>query len=431
MLLDFFTSPVMRAPTWGTLFMCIAASLMGVIVLLKKRSLLTEALSHATYPGIVGGALLFTLLFPRGEAWLQIPFFLGAFASSYLALKGIEWFEKRRKVASDASLSFILSLFFGFGILLASGMQSVQPKTYQSLQMLLFGQSATMNDLHIAIYGALTLVVVLFITLSFRSLQATLFDRGFAASIGIKVPFFERILFWLLLFSLIVGMRCVGVVLMSGMAIAPAVAARQFSNRLKTIFYLAGLFGALSGLLGNILSIELSLALSASGEKISLPTGPMIVLMGTLIALLSLLFAPKKGLLFRLFRAMQFRLRCLEENLLKAMWKRGEATVERRNVATFYVLLKLRREGWVEKRGNLYVLTSDGKRKASRIVRLHRLWELYLSSELKFEVGKVHQNAEEMEHILTPELEERLTRLLSNPKADPHNQPIPERHADE
>ncbi|MBU6446994.1 MAG: metal ABC transporter permease, partial [Verrucomicrobia bacterium] len=210
---------------------------------------------------------------------------------------------------------------------------------------------------------------------------------------------------------LIIGIRSVGVVLMSGMAIAPAVAARQFSDRLQTIFLLAALFGALSAFLGNIGSVWLNL-----------PTGPAIVIVGALFAFLSLLFAPLRGLLFRLYRIGAFRLRCVEENLLKTLWKK-------RILATHswtckIALWRLQRAGWVDANRTL---TDDGAKKAASIIRLHRLWELYLTEELGVQAEKVHRTAEEMEHIITPEMEERLTRLLENPKHDPHHQPIPER----
>lgn len=424
--LEFFTDPILRAPTWGTLLMCIASSLMGVFVLLKKRSLLTEALSHASYPGIVAAVLVFALLFPQREEWIFFPVFLGALISSFAALKAIEWLEEKKKVPSDAALCFILSLFFGIGIVFASGMQAHSPKWVQRVQMFLFGQAATMTDIHIFLYGSLACLISLFLYASFRPLQALLFDRSFAASLGIRIRFFERIVFWLLLFSLVIGMRSVGVILMSGMAIAPAVAARQFSDRLQVVFCLAALFGALSGLLGNILSVGLS------GEKFSLPTGPMIVLVGTGGALFSLAFAPKRGLFFRLFRIMRFRMRCIEENILKGIWKKGprsfrELKKAHRMGLLAYLLFRMQREGWLRRNRGLFELTEDGRQKAATIVRLHRLWELYLTEQLGQEVEKVHRNAEEMEHILTPDLEERLTRILSNPRRDPHQQPIPDR----
>jgi len=432
---DFFIDPVLRAPTWGCILMCLASSLMGVLIFLRKRSLLAETLSHATYPGAVIGVSVFALLFPLHEEWTFIAVLGGAFASSWLGLKAIEWMEEKGKVRTDAALCFVLAVFFGVGIVAASAMQSALPVWQKQVQMLLFGQAATMTDVHIAIYGCLALTAALFLFLTFRPLQSSLFDRDFSISAGIPVSILDRILFWLLLISLIVGIRSVGVVLMSGMVIAPAVAARQFSNRLQTLFGLAALFGVLSGFLGNYLSVMGSLAFSQQGQKMTLPTGPMIVLVGTIFALLSLMFAPKRGLAFRIGRILAFRLRCLRENILKGIWKKESLSFDQLKEAhqisplfLRYVLFRMKREGWLSRKEKRFGLTFDGRQKAASIVRLHRLWELYLAESLGQQVENVHRTAEEMEHILTPEIEERLTRLLANPTHDPHHQPIPEKH---
>lgn len=411
-MIEFFTDPVLRAPTWGCILMCVASSLMGVLIFLRKRSLLSESLSHAAYPGACIGVTFFALLFPQHEEWTFLAVLAGALISSWLGLKAINWLELKGKVRTDAALCFVLSVFFGIGIVVASGMQSQLPTWHKQIQMLLFGQAATMSDIHIWIYGGLAFLVALFLFMTFRPLQASLFDRNFSLSAGIPLQNLERVLFWLLILSLIVGIRSVGVVLMSGMAIAPAVAARQFTDRLQLLFCLAGFFGAISGLLGNYLSVILNL-----------PTGPLIVLIGTSIAFLSLLFAPKRGLLFRFGRILAFRLRCHEENILKSIWKKGKYS-EPTSPIVRTALWRLNRGGWINDR---LELTSDGKLKAASIVRLHRLWELYLAERLGFQAENVHRTAEEMEHILTPEMEEKLTRLLDNPKHDPHNQPIPEK----
>jgi manganese/zinc/iron transport system permease protein len=411
-MIHFFTDPVLRAPTWGCILMCLASSLMGVLIFLRKRSLLSESLSHAAYPGACIGVTLFALFFPAHEEWTFLAILGGAFVSSMLGLKAIEWLEQKGRVRTDAALCFVLAVFFGIGITIASAMQAQLPVWYKQVQMLLFGQAATMSDMHIWIYGGLALVVALFLFLTFRPLQSTLFDRDFSISTGIPVAHLERIVFWLLALSLIVGIRSVGVVLMSGMVIAPAVAARQFSDRLQVMFLLAAFFGSMSGLLGNYLSV-----------LGNLPTGPMIVLVGTGFAIFSLLFAPKRGLLFRMGRILAFRLRCLEENILKGMWKRG-AFSETPSLSLRIALWRLKRAGWINE---ALELTNDGRQKAASIVRLHRLWELFLAQQLGFQAEKVHRTAEEMEHILPPEMEEKLTRLLKNPTRDPHHQPIPEK----
>ncbi|OGN64973.1 MAG: hypothetical protein A3E80_00530 [Chlamydiae bacterium RIFCSPHIGHO2_12_FULL_49_9] len=428
---EFFIHPVLRAPMWGCILMCLASSLIGVPIFLKKRSLLSESLSHAAYPGVIIGVSLFALLFPSGEEWVSIAVLIGAFISSLLGLKAIEWLEQKGKARSDAALSFVLSVFFGLGIVAASAMQSTLPVWHKQTQMLLFGQAATMSDLHIAIYGAMALLVSAFLFLTFRPLQASLFDRNYSISANLPVALLEKILFWLLLISLIVGIRSVGVVLMSGMVIAPVVAARQFSEKLQTVFILSGFFGALSGLLGNYISVIGSISLS-----LTLPTGPMIVLAASSIAVLSLLFAPKRGLVFRMLRVYAFRLRCLEENLLKAIWKKETAAFsdlkkdhQVSSMALKYALYRMKKEGWLIDQNKSFSLTDDGLQKGASLVRLHRLWELYLAEKLGVQGEHIHNTAEEMEHILTPEIEARLTDLLSDPTTDPHSQPIPKRRA--
>ena len=434
-MIEYFIDPVLRAPTWGCMLMCLSASLMGVVVFLKKKSLLSESLSHASYPGIVLGIALLAVLFPGGEEWAFAAVLIGAFFASLLGLHAIGWLEKKGKVRSDAALSFVLSVFFGTGIVAASALQGAYPSWFKQVQMLIFGQAATMTDIHIVIYGFLAAVVTLFLFALYRPLQAILFDSSYAVSLGIRAVWLERLVFWLLLISIIVGMRSVGVILMSGMLIAPAVAARQYTNRLSRVFFLSGLFGVASALIGHILSVEGSLHWSTPEYKFSLPTGPLIVLVGTAWALISLCLAPKRGILFRIARAFVFRLRCLQENILKSLWKRSSASredLDRSHEASpfllSWVLWRMIRHGWLVQREGYYELTLDGYQKASSVVRRHRLWEVYLTQSLGERAERVHGSAEEMEHILTPDLEKRLSALLADPKKDPHHQPIPDRH---
>ncbi|MBS0626341.1 MAG: metal ABC transporter permease [Verrucomicrobia bacterium] len=428
-MIEYFTDPVLRAPTWGSMLMCLSASLMGVFVFLRKKSLLSESLSHASYPGVVMGVAIVATFFPQAEEWSFAAVLIGAFIASFLGFQAIEWLEKKGKVRPDAALCFVLSVFFGVGIVAASALQGTNPSWFKQVQMFLFGQAATMTDIHIGIYGSLSAAIALFLFAVYRPLQAVLFDSSYAKSLGIKAVWLERLLFWLLLVSIIVGMRSVGVILMSGMLVAPAVAARQYSNRLPVVFLLAGLFGVLSALIGHVLSVEASIRWSAPGAKFSLPTGPLIVLTGTFWALFSLAFAPKRGVVFRLIRIYIFRYRCLQENILKTLWKK-KAVLRSDfdpSLSMDWVLWRMVRHGWLS-RSTHYELTIDGARKAASLVRRHRLWELYLTSSLGRDAEEVHRSAEEMEHILTPELEMRLTELLSDPKKDPHQQPIPERH---
>lgn len=438
-LWNYFTDPVLRAPTLGCMLMGLSAALIGVIAYLRKESLLGEALSHASYPGVILGAILATLFVesPHDQLWLSVLSLSGAFIFALLGNCLIHYLEVKWRIRPDSALCFILSIFFGVGILLASYVQFSNSAIYQQSLSYLYGQAATMNDKHIALYGVLSLLVAGMIFLFYKEIKVLVFDRDYAHSIGLRVHLVDTAILVFLSLSIVVGIRSVGVVLMSAMLIAPAAAARQYTHRFSFMLLLAGIFGVLSGFLGNFLSVELASYFSRlyPSERLSLPTGPMIVMVASLICLVSLFFAPERGLFIRLSRIFLFRSRCLRENLLKTMWRQGKEKVfsldEIRRTQTiskpylFVLLLLLKRQGWIQRSGKSFRLTQDGIHKAAHIVRLHRLWEVYLCDYLGMGAERVHKSAEEMEHILTPELEKELTLLLQDPKVDPHRQPIP------
>jgi manganese/zinc/iron transport system permease protein len=426
--LDYFTDPILRAPTWGCILMSVAASLMGVVLYLQKRLLVGESTAHAAYPGAVCGLVLTSALGQSAQESSAVAVLAGAFTTSWLGLKLLAILERRYKIQSDSALCFILSVFFGSGVLAASWLQAVDPVGASQIQMLLFGQAATLTDAHVLLYVILACGTLFFLLAAFRPVQALLFDRNFAGAIGIRSQAVERTLVFLLLLSFVIGIRSVGVVLLSGMLIGPAVAARQIARRLKTLFFAAAGIGALSGLLGNVISVETALRSTSH----TIPTGPAIVLVSGAIALMSLLFAPGRGVLFRILRRTAFQVRCLEENVLKGIWKRGGMThlelKQRYPTLIRLVVWRLVKQGWlVGQTRSLYQLTPDGVLRAERIIRLHRLWELYMTQQLGVHAERVHLSAEEMEHVLTPELERQLTEVLADPQRDPHDQPIPQK----
>jgi manganese/zinc/iron transport system permease protein len=410
-LFDFFTDPVLRAPTIGSMLMCLSSSLVGVVVFLRKRSLVGEALSHAAYPGVVLSVLFTGLVWPYSEDLLAFTILAGAFATAFLGLKTIDLLERKFRVKNDSALTFVLSVFLGIGVLVASRIQISHALWYKQAQIFLYGQTATMTDIHILIYGGLSLLTACFIFCVYRHLEAVNFDRGFAQSIGIRCKTIDNATFFLLVLAIVIGIRSVGVALMAGMLIAPAAAARPFSSKLSHHFFTAGFFGLLSGFSGNVLSVVIPQG------AYPLPTGPMILLSAATFCLLALLFAPQSGMASRYLRKLRFHTSCRMENGLKALWKDERAPLP------FWVRLHLSLKGWTS-RGKL---TPKGKKWAEKIVRLHRLWEVYLVDYMGQRAEKVHRNAEELEHWMTPELEMELTELLQDPKQDPHHQPIPPR----
>jgi len=436
----YFTDPILRAPTIGSMLMCLAAGLVGVIVFLRKQSLIGEALSHAAYPGVIIGVIvagIFNLTASNGYA-ISLLIISGAFITALLGMWMINAMVKHLNVRPDSALCFVLSAFFGIGLTLASQVQFVYSSLYQQIQVYLYGQAATMTDVHIQIYAALALVISITIALLYKEIQLITFDENYAISLGINTKPIDTLFFVLTVLAIVIGIRSVGVVLMSAMLIAPAIAARQFTNKLYIMLILAGLFGLISGFLGNYFSEEGTSYLIAQypDVRLSLPTGPMIVMVAATICIFSLFFAPERGLFVRVIRIAKFRYRCNCENILKAIWRLSPRTsVSFDDLCSYQaasklylrvILQSLSFSGWVSKnKNNTYILTHDGKLRAAKIVRLHRLWEVYLADYLGVGAERVHRNAEEMEHIITPELERELTLLLDDPKEDPHKQPIP------
>lgn len=429
---QFFSEPFLRAPTLGAMLMCLTSSLIGVIIFVNRRCLLGEALSHATYPGVIVGVLLSPFFCPSSSLFSSLFILCGAFVSSWFGLYLIGKLEKTWRIHSDAALCLVLSLFLGFGVTLASRLQFIFPIWYQQGQIFLFGQAATMGDHHVFIYAFLALCLLVFIILSFRQIELIYFDREYAMSLGIRGKGCEHLTSLFLILAIVIGIRSVGVILMSGMLIAPTAFARQMTDQLRKMFFFSGLIGMISGFLGVYLSVQIPLLIDPT-DPVSLPTGPVILLVATSLTFFALLFSPKGGWVARKIRIRQFKMQCLSDHLLKILWKekglslkalKGKLSLSRFRL--FYLLFLSRKGGWIEGKQEIN-LTRDGKRKGSRIVRLHRLWELYLTSEMKVDENRVHCSAEEMEHILTPAIEERLTKLLKDPKKDPHKQPIPER----
>lgn len=440
MILEYFTDAVLRGPTIGSMLMCLAAALIGVVIFLRKQSLIGESLSHAAYPGVIFGVMGAGALSldASNELDVALLIMLGAFLSALLGLWAIYFLEKYFKFRTDSALCFVLSAFFGIGITFASQVQSTHTSLYRQIQSYLYGQAATMTDIHILLYGILSLIVIFVLVFFFKEIQLITFNSEYAQSLGINVQIVNALVFMLTALSVVIGIRSVGVVLMSAMFISPAAAARQYTNKFSIMLVLAGIFGAFSGLLGNYLSVEWThfLLNQYPSARLALPTGPMIVMVASAICVFSLLLAPERGLLIRWTRALLFRYQCTCENVLKSIWRISPdkevsfeqiAKYQMLSVPFLHLILKrLVHNGWLEhSQNNLFQLTPDGQQRAAYIVRLHRLWEVYLANYLGVGSERVHCNAEEIEHILTPELEDELTALLQDPQMDPHHQHIP------
>lgn len=427
------TDPIFRGPVIGSLLMSLATALVGAVVFVRRKSLIGETLSHATFPGVALGVIVAEVVCPDQEGLALLIVLGGALITGLLGQICIEFLLKNRQKA-DSALCYVLSSFLGVGVVLSSYLQQSHVAWYRKVQLFFYGQAATMTDVHIYIYGALSLGVCLAIIFIYRPLQISCFDTVFGESIGVRSRLISQCIAWLLCIAIVIGIRTVGVVLMTGMLIAPAVAARYLTSRFSTFLHMSAVIGVVSAFVGNYVASEMIMPRSHQGY---LPTGPVTVIIASSVAFLSLLFAPKRGSVMKMLRRYRFQRSCVVENLLKAFWRQDQEKVSLEQVYDWGVarrglvhrtLSKLKREGWVQSPSkHCYHLTEDGRKRAAYIVRLHRLWELYLVEHLGSPLTHIHRSAEEMEHFITPTIENKLTKLLLNPTQDPHNQPIPQK----
>jgi manganese/zinc/iron transport system permease protein len=260
----------------------LSSGVLGCFAYLRKQSLMGDALAHAALPGV---CIAFMLTGTK-----SILFFLiGASISGLIATFGIGYITRNSRIKQDTALGLVLSVFFGLGIVLLTQIQRHPGGNQSGLDKFLFGQAASLVQSDVFVMMGMSLLLIGACTLLFKEFKLISFDPGFARGLGYPIAVLEQLLMFLIVVAVVVGIQAVGVVLMAALLITPAVSARYWTQRLGLMVVLSGLFGALSGVSGTLIS--------AMGNN--LPTGPLCVLSATGIFLLSILFAPGRGLISR------------------------------------------------------------------------------------------------------------------------------------
>ena len=263
---------------------------LGTYAVLRRQSLLGDAISHAALPGI---AIAFLLTGSKTPLIL----ILGAAIAGWLGTLLILSIVRLTRIKYDSVLAIVLSTFFGFGLVLHTLIQRTGNANQAGLGTFLFGQAATILKRDVLTIGVLGGVALIVMFVFWKELKLLVFDEGFAASIGFPTRALDILLTSLLVIAIVLGLQAVGAVLMSAMLVAPAVAARQWTNRLRLMVFLAACFGALAGIIGTIISSTAS----------RIPTGPTIVLCVTVIVGISITFAPNRGLVWDWSRQQRHR----------------------------------------------------------------------------------------------------------------------------
>jgi manganese/zinc/iron transport system permease protein len=294
--LDLFLDPNTQWILLGSILLGLSSGVLGSFAYLRKQSLMGDALAHAALPGV---CIAFMLTGSKSIFY----FLIGAAVAGIIATFGVGFVTRNSRIKQDSALGIVLSVFFGLGIVLLTQIQHSDSGNQSGLDKFLFGQAASMVQSDVIIMTIVAVVLVLLCTLLYKEFKLLSFDSGFAKGLGYPVAFLDQLLMFLIVVAVVVGIQAVGVVLMSALLITPAVSARYWTERLGVMVVLAGLFGAVSGFAGTLISTTAH----------NLPTGPLSVLAATAFFIVSVIFAPRRGVLSKVLLRLSVRKAVLQE----------------------------------------------------------------------------------------------------------------------
>jgi len=356
-----FNDYTLRTITLGTAVLGAICGMLGSFAVLRKQSLLGDAISHAALPGI---ALAFLITGAKDSNILL----LGALVSGLIGTFWIRGMTKKTHLKSDTALGLVLSLFFGFGMLLLTFIQK-QPNANQAgLDKYLFGQAATLVEKDVQIMILVTSICLAVLLLFWKEFKILLFDADYTKTLGFNTKFIDILITFFIVLAICLGLQTVGVVLMSAMLLAPAAAARQWTNSLGMMIFLAAIFGVFSGVFGT--------AISATQNNLS--TGPVIVLVAAVFVLFSFIFSPRRGLLFREIRFRKNRRDLQLKKTLQLMYgiAKTHDTISHPHAIkilnnfhgfTLSTLKKLEEKQWISIHGKQWAMTKKGFEEAQNL----------------------------------------------------------------
>lgn len=278
----FLTDYTLQIVALGSCLLGLTSGVLGSFAVLRKQSLLGDAISHAALPGIV---LAFIITQTKNTEILL----LGAMITGLVATGIILIIDKYSRIKFDSALGLVLSVFFGAGLILLSYVQKIPNANQAGLDKFIFGQASTMLRRDVQLMFIIGVVLIIIVIIFWKELKIVSFDPEFAQSLGFSVRKITLLLSSMIVIAIIIGLQMVGVILMSAMLVAPAVAARQWTNKLPVMVLLAAIFGALSGVIGTMISSSIK----------KMPTGPTIVIVVSIVVILSLAIAPNRGLVWK------------------------------------------------------------------------------------------------------------------------------------
>lgn len=404
-----------------TVLLGCACGLMGGFLLLRKRSLMGDTLSHATLPGV---GLSFILAVALGGDGKSLPILLvGAAITGVIGCAAVLFIREQTRIKDDAAMGIVLSVFFGAGIAILGAIQTMPEGSAAGLESFIYGKTASMvmSDFQILVF--VTTCVITCSLLLFKELRLLCFDETFAAALGWPVKFLDILLLALITAVTVAGLQAVGLILIIAFLITPAAAARFWTHQLDRMLVLSALIGGASGWLGASLSAFIP----------RLPAGAVIVLVAALFFVVSLLIGTERGVIVRFLRQSQLKKRMGRQHLLRALYEilEGGRVTEELNIRTVPFRQIRGRRTWSDTQLRDYIrhayndglveapnkvdsilLTKTGLAEAAQVTRNHRLWEMYLIEYADVAPSRVDRDADMVEHVLGEKMVTHLENKL-------------------
>ncbi|MEO0469654.1 MAG: iron chelate uptake ABC transporter family permease subunit [Bacteroidota bacterium] len=397
----------------------ITCGVLGCFIVLRKMSLIGDALSHAILPGVVVGFMV--------AGFSVVGFFTGSVLAGLLTAFFITVIQRNVKTHDDAAIGIVFTSMFAVGVIGISALTR-QEGVHLDLTDFLLGQILGISDEDLWMTFLVMVFTIICVMVFYRYFFITTFESVVAKTIGISVSTIHYFLMLLLSFAVVAALRSVGVILVVAMLITPASTAYLLTDRLARMLVIAALVGLLSTTLGLLIAIYFETT-----------PGPAMTITATGFYILAVLFSPKRGLVSKARKRQTQRNRILREDVLKqAVRLNEEGSIRIQSIARKLQLSdrKLRqlvkalsRKGDLEYIGDKVKLTEKGLENGYRLVRAHRLWETYLVNELGLSEDQIHENAEKYEHILSEAILDEVAEHLGHPEQDPHGSPIPPKNS--
>lgn len=404
----------------GTMLLGLASGVLGSFALLRKQSLIGDAMAHAALPGV---CMAFLLYGSKSLIW----FLVGAAISGMIAAWLIQFIIHNSRIKEDSALGLVLSVFFGFGIVLLTFIQHNRGGNQSGLSDFIFGKAASMVGQDVQIITWIAAILLLLTAVFFKEFKILTFDPQFAKGIGLPTSFLNGLLMVLIVCAVVIGLQTVGVILMAAMLITPAIAARYWTDKLGHMVIIAGIIGGISGVAGTFLSTTTK----------GMATGPLIIVAATLLFLISLIFAPKRGLVSKAIKQMKLRKRTSVEQLLLSFYDLTERAGDKYSAASFPLdeIVKKRKVAnnlvskslneLLKKRlvmkaeGDTWRLTENGLQLSYQLALNQRLYEMYLMHEMELAQLQITSRDDVDVEMMSGDIKDRLMNLLKDHNREP------------